>query len=197
MRGRNIALILLAAAFFGCGTMQTGQQMLISEEGQKSWITDPGKFDTENAKAFVGLSSRIKTETGARKDALKDARKQILDSMGVNIKRKIREVITSAGLSSNIIDPGVVMDDMSSFVSEGFVKARAKKYYVQKWKEKTPKGWQWYYKVYVLVLMPNKSFDEGIKQSLKQKAAEIKDEQAKRNIERAVDLMKKMETGDW
>lgn len=199
MKKTAITSVLVMGLVTGCASINMiGEQKLISTQGQKGcWVANPSCTDTKEVKAFTGVSHNYAMETDARDDALKNARKQIIDATGVSGERKVYEIISSAGVSSDIISPAVISDDMTKLVSDAFVKARAKEFYIEQWKEWKADGPSTFYKVYVLVLIPNSEVEAQIKESLKNKAETIKNEQDKRNIDRALELMKKMETGDW
>ena len=195
MRG----VILLFIFFLGCTTPhRIGEQKLISTQGHKGcWVTNPSCADTKDSKAFTGVSHQCKMEADARDDALKNARKQIIDAIGVHGKRKVEEVISNAGVSSDILAPVVVIDDMTKLVSEAFIKSRAKEFYVEQWREWKTDGSYTFYKTYVLVQIFNSDVETQLKESITKKAKALKEERDKKSIERAMELMKKMGTDDW
>lgn len=196
---KRLCLVLSILVLFGCATAQKiGERKLTSEKGDKGeWITDLSLEDTREGKAFTGVSHDFSNEADARNDALKNARAQIVDAMGVYGKRKVQEVITHSGVASDIIDPGLAVQDMTELISESYVKARAKKYYIQEYNENTSVGIKTIFKAYVLVFITNAEIDEQVKETIKKKTNEIKDEKDKKNIDSAIELMEKMETDDW
>ena len=199
---QRVAMIVYVCMglMLGCATTRhtVGYEELVSTDGERGcWITNPSCADTREEKGFTGISHRYKMEVDARNDALKNARQQIIDAAGVHGQRKIYEVISSVGVSSDIINPAVVSDEMTKLVSEAFVQSKAKKWYVEKWKKWIESGPEYSYKVYVLVLISNEDVEEQMKESILKQAEATKDEQIERNINRALELMKRMESKDW
>jgi hypothetical protein len=197
---KYILPFLMGITLLGCVSTrhQIGEETLISTKGKKGcWVTNPSCADTRETKAFTGISHRYRMEADARDDALKNARKQIIDAMGVSGKRKVYEVISSAGVSSDIIDPAVVADDMTKLVSQAFIKSRAKEFYIENWKEWKENGWNGFCRAYVLVPISNSEIEAQMEESIRKKAEALKEEKDRKNIERALKLMKKMETEDW
>ena len=177
--------------------MPIGHEEKISGSERPKWVDTPVKEDTKEAKAFVGLSLNEQMESQARAGALEDARKQIIDAMGVYGKRKIDEVITSVGSISDIINPGIVKDEATKMVSESIVKSRANQFHIERWKRITESGVGYYYKVFVLVLFPNDQAAQITKDAITLAAKQAKDTQDKRNIDRALEAMKELKSNDW
>jgi len=180
-----------------------GRKMMLGEEEKimgverAVWINDPGSLDREGSKAFVGTSKNAISEGEARTDALKDARKQIIDAMGVYGKRVVKEVISNVSTASDIINPGVVSDDMSKMLSEAEVTTRAKKFHVEKWQKMTDEGIKYYYLVFVQVYFSNVDAQDAVKKSIVRQAKAATEEKDKRNINRALEQMKQLESEQW
>ena len=193
-----LVAVLLPVLIWANGSKPpVGTEELIAGKDKPKWTDSPSSVDTKEAKAFVGTSNNMASEGVAREDALKNARQQIIDAMGVTGKRQISEVISLVGSTSDIIDPGVVTDMATKMVSESTVKTRAKEFHVERWQRQAEKGVEYYYKVYVLVFWNNKDTEEVVKSAVLEVAKKEKDEQKKTAIQRAVDNMKKMESENW
>ncbi|RLA95233.1 MAG: hypothetical protein DRG83_18835 [Deltaproteobacteria bacterium] len=197
---RYFAISLIFFVLSGCASTKQfpiGSEVLVSGKEKPSWINRPTEKDTKKAKAFVGTSLNESMESQARAGALEDARKQIIDAMGVYGKRKINEVISSVGTVSDIINPGVVRDEATKMVSESIVKSRAHQYHIERWRRVTQSGVEYYYKAYVLVLFPNEQAAQITRDAIQTAAQNVKDEQDKRNIERALKVMEELKTNEW
>lgn len=167
-----------------------GTEIQLSGKDRPDWVDNPSKKDTKELKAFVGISRDFEMEGDARDDALKDARQQIIDFMGILGKRVIREAVVTSGMSTDIIDPAVAMKDQSEFVSESFVKTRAKEYHIEKWQRvEDDLSLKNFYKAYVLVLFNEKDGDDLMKQALAAAKKKAETEAQKRLIERAEKLV--------
>ena len=192
--------IVIMFILIGCASNPPppiGVEERVSGVSPPNWTQNPSKHDTKTAKAFVGVSQNMSTEAEARDGALENARKQIIDAMGVYGERKIYEVISSSGLTSDIIDPTVVRDAASKLVSESKVRTRAKEFHPERWSRVTVSGISYYHKAYVLVLYDNADAQEAAVEALRQEADEVTDEKSREQILRARELLQKMESDDW
>ncbi len=195
MKRLFIFLTFTMAVFliFGCASKQElvpGMETQISGKKQPDWVTNPSKKDTKNLKAFVGISHDFEMEGDARQDALKDARQQIIDFMGILGKRVLKEAVVTSGMSTDIIVPAIATKDQTEFVSESFVKTRAKNYHVEKWQRVEDDGTlRNFYKAYVLVLFDQKDGDDLMRQALKAAKKKAETEAQRRLIERAEKLV--------
>jgi len=195
-----IVSLVISAFLLSCSTVKqvpVGHEEKISGSERPKWVDTPVEEDTKDSKAFVGLSLNEKMESKARAGALEDARKQIIDAMGVYGKRKIDEVISTFGSISDIINPGIVRDEATKMVSENIVKSRSNQFHIERWKRITESGVDYYYKAYVLVLFPNDQAAQITKDVIELVAKQAKDEQDKRSIDRALEAMKELKSNDW
>lgn len=192
--------IILPAFLLGCAGVPkhpVGYEEMVQGGERPKWVFHPTEFDTKSAKAFVGTSLDFAMEGQARDDAIKNARKQIIDAMGVYGKRKISEIITNTGLSADIINPAVVTDDATKLVSEATVATRAKDWVVEKWMRAEAVGVKYYYRVFVLVIFNNGDADKAVKDAIRREAEKAAEEQNRQNIERALELMEELKSADW
>lgn len=186
------AIVIIATNLFFCSskTLVPGSEVQISGEKKPDWVNDPSSADKKDLKAFVGVSHDFKMENDARADALKDARQQIIDFMGVLGKRVIKEAIVTSGVSADIINPAIAKNEQSEFVSDTFIKTRAKNYHIERWQKVLDnRSVENFFKVYVLVQFDEKDTQEYFEQVFaraKQQAANEKEQQA---IQKAQELL--------
>ncbi|NOZ60163.1 MAG: hypothetical protein GXO74_00630 [Calditrichaeota bacterium] len=185
--------IITSFLLFGCASKQKlvpGMEIQLTGKKQPDWVSNPAKKDTKNLKAFVGISHDFEMEGDARQDALKDARQQIIDFMGILGKRVLREAVVTSGMSTDIVVPAIASKNQTEFVSESFVKTRAKNYHIEKWQrvqdDATLKN---FYKAYVLILFNEKDGDALMKQALADAKKKAATAAQKRLIERAEKLV--------
>lgn len=203
MLKRFLWVLVAAIALLICIQCSSTKNLPIGYEGKISggdrpgWVNAPAAKDTKDAKAFVGVSLNEKMEAQARAGALEDARKQIIDAMGVYGKRKIEEVISTVGNVSDIINPGVVRDEATKLISESIVESRANQFHIERWQKVTETGVEYYYKASVLVLFPNEQAKKYLKDALAAASKQIKNEKDKRNVDRALGEMKDLKSNEW
>ena len=167
-----------------------GSEIQISGGKKPKWVFDPTSRDTRSLKAFVGVSHDFKMEGDARADALKDARQQIIDFMGVLGKRVIREAIVISGMSSDVINPAIDSKRESEFLSESYVGTRAKNYHVERWQRVLgDNSVENFYKIYVLVLFDENDTRQYLKQALAEAEKSAKTQQEQQLLKRAEELV--------
>ena len=167
---RVITTILAMIFLAGCaGQRPVGYEERVTKFDLPDWTIRPTDFDTDEAKAFCGLSQNMSSEAQARDNALENARKQIVDAMGAYGRHVIDAVVSSIGTTGSVLDPSLVCDDANRMVSEGKVKARANEYHIEKWYRVKPGGEiQFFYKVYVLVMWNNQDAEDAVAEAIKQ-----------------------------
>ncbi|OQX88536.1 hypothetical protein B6D60_02025 [candidate division KSB1 bacterium 4484_87] len=185
--------VLAVFLIFGCASKQQlvpGMEIQITGKKQPNWVNNPSKKDSKELKAFVGISHDFEMEGDARRDALKDARQQIIDFMGILGKKVLKEAVITSGMSTDIIVPAIASKDQTEFISESFVKTRAKEYHVEKWQRVEDDGaLKNFYKSYVLVLFNEKDSEDLMKQALRNAKKKAETEMQKRLIEKAEKLI--------
>ena len=203
---RNYVVVLLVLSAFvagiigGCaGTKPPaeGEKQQLTGFDRPKWIDNPSKEDTKEAKAFVGVSRQYAMEQQARNDARINAYIQAIDNMGVYGKRKIDQVISEVGLSADIINPGVVQDEMTRLKAEGVAVGDVKEWHVEKWQMYMGGEWKTYYAVFCQFLMPREAVKKFMEDVLKKQAQAAEAERDRQNLNRALEKMKELEASDW
>ena len=188
-----ISLVLfLVINFLYCSSNQLipGTEMQLTGKKKPKWTFDPASQDKKNLKAFVGVSHDFKMEGDARTDALKNARQQLIDFMGVLGKRVVKEAIVTSGMSSDIINPAIASKDESEFLSESYIKTRAKNYHVERWQRVLgDNSVENFYKIYVLVLFDENDTKKYLHEALADAKKTAKTEQQQRLINKAEELV--------
>jgi hypothetical protein len=196
---RSIALVvglaLLAAACAGGRRLLPGQERQMSGGDPPAWVLAPVKEDTREAKAFCGVSRNLGSEGAARDDALRSAREQIIDAIGVQGEHVLVQVSSSLGPAGGILDPAVALDNTTKLVSEGQVRTRARQFHIERWQRLGESGLEYYHKAYVLVHWSNADAAEAVRQAVR--AAAGPDAQVQANVDRALDRMKDLKAEDW
>ncbi len=198
----KIIIITLACLFIvSCAGNQTkpiGWEERLSQENPPEWTVKPTKFDDKEYKAFCGTSHNFSSDGEARDNATQNARKQIIDAIGTFGKHVVNEVISSIGTAGSILDPGVVRDDATELISEALVSSRASEFHIERWSRVEDGGRiSYYYKAYVLVMWNNDDAQNAVAESIRRQAAKSKAQQDKRNVDRALEQMERLQSGDW
>lgn len=184
--------ILLFCSLFYCSSKQLipGSEIQLSGQKRPDWVMEPTSQDKKSLKAFTGVSHDFKMEGDARADALKDARQQIIDFMGVLGSRIIKEAIVTSGVSSDIINPGIAKREQSELVSETYIKTRAKKYHVERWQRvQADNSVENFYKIYVLVLFDERDTQQYMKEALAAARQEATSQKQQALIDKAAELL--------
>ena len=186
-------ILLLLLLLFNCSKrqMMPGLETQISGKDKPAWTYDPTSKDSKNLKAFVGVSHDFQMEGDARSDALKDARQQIIDYMGVLGKRIIKEAIVTSGVSSDIINPAMAKKEESELLSESYIKTRAKNYHIERWQRvKGDYSVENYYKIYALVLFDENDTQKYFQEVLAEAKQKADTDEKQRLIQKAEQLLK-------
>ena len=194
---KKTIIILIGAFFlfsiFYCSSnrqLMPGTEIQLTGQKRPDWIYEPTSKDSKDKKAFVGVSHDFEMEGDARSDALKDARQQIIDFMGVLGKRVIKEAIVTSGISSDIINPAVDKKEQSELLSESFIKTRAKNYHIEKWQRVQDDGSvKTFYKCYVLVMFDEKDSQDYLKDAFARARKKAESEKQRQLIEKAEELL--------
>ncbi len=198
------------AVFSGCGSksktvkkegelskpFEETERMIWSSGDRPSWTVDEPKSEGQ-AMYFVGLSDKNATENGMREEVRRNAAKQVVGYLGVAVKNHFQEITTKFGLSSDISDPTKAARGFEEQLSAGVAKQlKVEKWYFEKWQTKLG---DIYYKGYGLAGMPKAMIDaaykdtiEGEQEKIKEKMKEAKNQQAKKQMEDALNAFDKM-----
>ena len=117
-----VLAVLSLSLIMGCASTKQpmeGQKTQISGMDRPKWIDNPKTESTKTDKAFVGVSRQYAMEQQARNDSRVNAYVQAIDNMGVYGKRRINQVLSEVGMSTDIVNPGIVQDEMTKLKSEG------------------------------------------------------------------------------
>ncbi|NOZ60162.1 MAG: hypothetical protein GXO74_00625 [Calditrichaeota bacterium] len=158
------AVVVLSGVASAQKNLQEGEERLISKKKMPDWV---GNHSEE---FVVGISGRFQNERDARRDALLDARKQIIDRLGVQLTttQKERIVERSENASDNIVQTGVEKEIQTEAISRALIRVREKKHYVEKYATKHIGEIQYYYIAYVLVPFSRKEHDKLIETTIDQ-----------------------------
>lgn len=196
-------LLMLSFSFMiitGCGGSKPpmeGTKQLLSGEKIPSWVNNPQKESDKKRKAFVGISRQFAMEQQARNDARLDAYKQAIDDMGAYGERKIYQVVSEMGMSNDIVNPGIVQDEMTRLRSRGIAMGEITEVHVQHWTKYDAGRWRDYYVVRCLFLMPREAVKQFMEDVLKKQADIAEAEKERANLMRAIDKMKEFQAEDW
>ena len=195
-----ITALFLLSLVIGCGATKPpleGTKQLIQGDDPPGWATKPGKESDKKNKAFVGISRQFAMEAMARGDARLDAFKQAIDDMGVYGERKIYQVISEMGMSTDIVNQGVVQDEMTKLRTRGVAMGEMKEAHIQHWRKYEGGKWRDFYIARCLFLMPRDAAANFMQNVLKQQADAAEAEKDRANLLRAMEKMKLMEAEDW
>lgn len=197
----TVAFLISIVFLVGCTPkIQPGIERCIENCDKPGWIDHIEKKCTKEVKAFVGRSFRHSTERMALDYAKTNALDEALTSMwGTYGKRKIREVAANAGISvAEIIDDAVVRETMTEWRETGIVKGDFPENHIQKWEKIDKMGNRsYYYVIYRLFIVPREMVKDFLRDTILRKKVEEANEQTKRNIEKALESLERMQTKDF
>jgi len=192
-----LALSACSSAPQAADTGNAGDTLVFSNPGDTipDWVTTPGIENNEKVRHFTGISRMFATEADARQSALDNARTQIADYLGTDVKRLVREVTAYVGASSEIQDPGTVSDAATKLATEASVLGTAARiFYSQKWQKADG---QTYWKVFVSVpFHSGAEYDLAIN-DLKAQLKKAKDEKKQQNIQSAISRLEELKKQGW
>lgn len=185
-------------ALSGCASRQLieGQKKCLEDCGQPAWNENIGKYNNKKVKAFGGISKLYSMEQRARSDAETDAIKRALDELGVYGERKFKEVVTHSGISSDVIDPAVVADEITRMKSEGTALGNFARYHTQTWEENRAGKPVSLYKVYALYEVDRTKSAELLRQTMQNQLEELRRKNIEYDSERAKKLLDEL-SDDW
>jgi len=145
----NYFLSIVILIFLGCastgGNAVQDAKVKISNEHRPDWIDNPLEGQ------YVGVSKNFSGESSARQDAVNDARKKIIDHLGLRIDRKIVDRMITQGKTDEIISANIIDDATTKMVGQTILKVRAIKYYTERWKIVGNGKTSYYWKTFCLV----------------------------------------------
>jgi len=204
---RQITLIILTVTIssifiFACNPeiIRPGSEKCLTNCQDPDWVHKPKTKDTDQLKAFVGQSFKHSTERMAIEYAENNAREKVLDNLwGAYGKRKLRQALANAGVSTaNIISDAIVQDIQSEWKTRGIVKGDMEEYHVQKWeKYEEAGGVSYFYIAKVLFTVDRDLVKKFLTDALQNQQSITANETDKKNIERALGLVKNMQSTDF
>ncbi|MCK4908469.1 MAG: DUF4384 domain-containing protein [Planctomycetes bacterium] len=183
------------ATTIGCGSSR-----LASTDGKLIWASEKERPDwlhlEPEAKGdrflFVGLSEKFATEKEARDNAQRAATSNVVRYTSTQVTNNFQRILTSSGLSTDIIDPTVAVRDFEKQFSSAVARrVKAQEWYLQKWLRKKDGQMQNYWMAYVLVTVPQQDVNRVIKEQLDRQQAVINaSKKATKSITVAAKLMR-------
>ncbi len=200
MKRSKLALWLFTALILtGCAgkKLADGQSRMVDAPDRPVWVDEPERESNSEFKAYAGVSRQYSMEQQARNDARLNAYVQAIDDMGVYGKRKIQQVASEVGVSSDIVNPGIVQDVMTKLKSEGVALGEVVEWHIQHYEMKEGNRIRPYTVATCLFKMPRTAAQDFMEQVLAQQALAAENEQLRENINRALERMKEMDAADW
>lgn len=204
---RRIILGFVAITFVamaaGCASTPEGSPMAApgekliwsSENPRPDWtIKEP---EGEGSYMFfVGLSGDVATEQLSRNDAYKNSTKRVIQYIGTLAKDKYERKLVSFGLAADVTNPTQIQSDVEKQVAAAASKnLKAMKWYLEKWEKPTGISW----KTFVMARIPKSSLDNSFTDAMnneirdaQKKQKEANDEIAKRQLEKYLDMLRKL-----
>jgi hypothetical protein len=141
---------------------------------------------------FFGISGNFATEQLGRDDAQRNAITEVTKYIGTSVKDKLERIVTSYGLSKEVVDSTIASRRIEEQFSSAFVtRVKTKELYIEKWEVTKTK--ETYYKVYVFAYVPRSAIDKSYEETLdgqiddlKKKRDEANDEKAKTQYDNAM-----------
>ena len=159
-----IILILIICTCSGQIKLREGEQKIVSGGKKPGWI-----FQTDN-NFEVGISEPCASEAEARSRALFDARKKIIDRIGILLTKKQKEHILNRtdSLEDNIINTEVEQDIQTIALSRGLISVKAREYYIEKYAQRKFAEIEYFYIAHVLVPFSKEEHDALINKTFQE-----------------------------
>ncbi len=193
-------MLAIAATFLiSCSNNKTvrGSDELISGNNNPKWVDEPEKASTKKEKAFIGVSRQFSMEQDARSDARRDAYKQAAEALGVYVKSKVNEVVSSVNMSDNILSPAIVRDELSRIEAAGITVGNVKEYHVQKYQKTDEDKVSYYYVAYCQYLVDKNYSKEVMENIVKKQREKTENEKDKVQLDRALEKIKELDTSGF
>ncbi len=157
MRYLSIIIMILFAA---CA-LSVGEERLIERKG------DRDLREGLSAPMYVGVSQPMPTEAQAVENAMQDARRQIVESLGIEIIIETLET-GSDTIRNGIVNRSLSTRDMTRLYARNILQVSVESRYIEKWERRSQQGITRYYKVWVAVPFREKEFQALWKETIRQ-----------------------------
>jgi len=121
-----------------------GKERKVSSAVEPDWIKGKTGY-------FIGMSGDRQQEADARQEALRDAQRQIIESLGIRLESEAIEEIITKGSTKDILTSDVFNQAQIKAVGKSILKVSADEYYIEKWERITEKGVVYFYKAWAKV----------------------------------------------
>ncbi len=169
----------------GCATKSAlirpdiGQERKVSTLPEPNWIRGKAGY-------FIGMSSDREQEMDARQEALRNAQRQIIESLGVKIESEAVERIITTGSTKDVLASNVFSQAQINAVAKSILKVSEPEYYVEKWERTTQTGVEYFYKAWIKVRFSEEEHRKFIEETVSETLS-----LAKSLIQEAADLERK------
>jgi len=171
---KNLSLVFISLVILnGCATVGTvkkiGEEIKISSQPLPQWINiKPRGY-------FVGMSGDRKEEGEARDEALKNAQRLIIESLGVKVASKAIEEVITTGSTKDVLSSDVFSQAQIEVIGKNILKVTAEEYYTEKWQRTTFQGIEYFYKSWAKVRFSEEEHQEFIKNTVNKTLSLAKD----------------------
>ncbi len=138
-----------------------GRETLISEEGRSIGAEVPEGY-------FVGISKDYKMDQSARDDALLNARKQIIESLGLKLESEVVDRILTRGDTRGVLTSDVMTDAKINAVAKNILMVRAERWYIRRWERTTKGGVEYFFRARCLVEFDREAHDRFVHEMVTQ-----------------------------
>ena len=192
--------ILVMLVLVGCSSSEPAPPPELGKPDRPEWVTKIPKKD-ENGLYFVGISKPYATHQDARKDAMRDARSQVVDYMGAYSESKFKEQSISTGFSSDVVDPSAVVKIMKREMSGAITRELGQvDTHPEEVTVNNKRGYTYWVLTQIQEKQLDKSYREGAKKAaeeLTRRAKETREADFKQQIENGIEALNKMEAAGF
>jgi len=151
-----------------------------SSQERPNWIDNEPEKDGDKL-CFVGLSEYHSTENDARNAAMRSAQNAVVSYISVSVKQNFKQISARYGKSSDISDPTVSSKEFSEYIKNSIVsRIKAYNWYIEQWLNLQNEV---YWKVYVLVKVPEDAIKQAIIKTSEDFEKFAKEESEQKKIE--------------
>ncbi|MFA5728562.1 MAG: hypothetical protein WC957_03975, partial [Candidatus Neomarinimicrobiota bacterium] len=141
-----------------CGLSPAFSQTRLTEEKRPGWIDNPPPG------CYIGVSHRFPDEADSRADALNNAKRQIIESLGGIIESEfIDRIIESSG---QIETSDAFTDSRIKVISKNIIAVKPEKTFIEQWQEGRGRKKKIYFQAYVTVYFDESAHREFMRQLL-------------------------------
>ena len=163
----SLLIFLSILILFSCSgqlKLQEGEEKIVSEKKKPGWLFQIGKD------FVVGYSGKFEAEKEARANALWDARKKIIERLGMKLTITQQENLyeRTSQLDDEIVATHVEGEINTEAISKGLISVKAKEYYIEKYAKKSFGEIKYYYLAFVLVPFSKEEHDNLIKNTFEE-----------------------------